>query len=179
MHSERRSIKVHSRLFIIKKNIHHLSSTRLKSFVWSIDNNLPFQTTECSDLLWDNMAFAIGLLVATSLTLPILYTRGPNFISYYIKFGIYYLSFCSLTILYTPYFVLRGRTAEDPYFITRHWIWICKWTLGLRWEFSNSDVELTLHLRNSIKGGAVIGKPGYSPKQNKWNSLLIIHYVYN
>ena len=160
MHSQRRSIKVHSRLFIIKKNIHHLSSTRLKSFVWSIDNNLPFQTTECCDLLWDNMAFAIGLLVATSLTLPILYTRGPNFISYYIKFGIYYLSLCSLTVLYTPYFVLRGRTAEDPYFITRHWIWICKWTLGLRWEFSNSDVELTLHLRNSIKGGAVIGKPG-------------------
>lgn len=102
------------------------------------------------------MALAIGLLVATSLTLPILYTRGPNFISYYIKFGIYYLSLCSLTVLYTPYFVLRGRTADDPYFITKHWIWICKWTLGLRWEFSNSDVELTLHLRNSIKGGAVI-----------------------
>ena len=104
------------------------------------------------------MTLSIGILVASSLTFPILYTKGPSFISYYFKFGVYYLSLCLLTVLYLPYIVLRGRTSEDPDFLLRWWKWIVKWILGLSWEFTNSDVELTLLLRNAVKGGAVIGK---------------------
>ena len=104
------------------------------------------------------MTFFIGTLVVVSLTLPVFYTRGPPFISYYFKFGIYYLSLCLLATLFLPYIVLRGRTADDPDFILRCWRWIGKWILGVRWDFTNNDVELTLLLRKGIKGGAVIGK---------------------
>ena len=99
-----------------------------------------------------------GIAIVTSLTLPILYTRGPTYVSYYLKFGVYYLSFCIVTVFFLPYIVWRGRTADDPDFILRWWRWIGKWIIGLRWEFTNSDVELDFFLRSRIKGGAVIGK---------------------
>jgi hypothetical protein len=104
------------------------------------------------------MTLLIGTAIVISLTLPVLYTRGPTFVSYYLKFGIYYLSLFLLTVLFLPYIVYRGRTADDPDFILRCWKWIVKWILGLRWDFTNTDLELTLRLRNPIKGGAVIGK---------------------
>lgn len=102
------------------------------------------------------MTLLIGTAIVISLTLPVLYTRGPTFVSYYLKFGIYYLSLFLLTVLFLPYIVYRGRTADDPDFILRCWKWIVKWILGLRWDFTNTDLELTLRLRNPIKGGAVI-----------------------
>lgn len=97
-----------------------------------------------------------GLLVAVSLTLPILYLRGPPYISYYLKFGTYYFSFFIVSLVALPYFVLRGRTADDPGFIIGLWRWIGRWIIGIHWEFSNSELELRLLLRNAIKGGAVI-----------------------
>ena len=99
----------------------------------------------------------VGILMTISFTLPILYTRGPTYISYYLKFGVYYLSLCVLTLFYLPYIIWRGRTADDPDFILRCWRWIGKWIIGIQWEFTNSDVELNLLLRKEIKGGAVIG----------------------
>ena len=103
------------------------------------------------------MTIVTGITFVTCLTLPILYTRGPTFISYYAKFGVYYLSLTTLATLFTPYFLIRGRTADEPYAVLKCMRWIGKWILGLRWKFTNSDTELTLYLRNAIKGGAVIG----------------------
>ena len=104
------------------------------------------------------MTLLVGTAVVISLTLPVFYTRGPPLISYYLKFGIYYLSLCLLTVVFLPYIVFRGRTADDPDFILRCWKWLGKWILGVRWDFTNTELELTLRLRNAIKGGAVIGK---------------------
>ena len=98
-----------------------------------------------------------GILLAVCFALPILYTRGPTYISYYLKFGIYYLSLCLLALFFLPYIVWRGRTADDPDFILRRWRWIGKWIIGMNWEFTNSDAELNFLLKNGIKGGAVIG----------------------
>ena len=104
------------------------------------------------------MTLVTGITFVTCLTLPILYTRGPTFISYYVKFGVYYLSLTTFATLFTPYFLIRGRTADEPVAVLKIMRWIGKWILGLRWKFTNSDAELTLNLRNQIKGGAVIGK---------------------
>ena len=124
------------------------------------------------------MTLLTGTLVVISLTLPVLYTRGPHFISYYLKFGVYYLSLFLLTVVFLPYIVLRGRTADDPDFILRYWRWIGKWILGVRWDFTNTEVELNILLRKAVKGGAVIGKNNrnssiFPPKSHNFNTLII------
>ena len=103
------------------------------------------------------MTALFGTFVVVSLTLPILYARGPPYISYYLKFGTYYLSLCVLSLVFMPYLVLRGRTSDDPTFILGLLRWIGQWVIGVRWEFTNSQLELRRLLKNEIKGGAVIG----------------------
>lgn len=90
--------------------------------------------------------------VASCLIVPVLYTRGPQWVGYYMKFGLYYISMTFAAAAMTPFAALQPQKTTNLLLPNRFMRFVAT-LLGLEWQVTPDSMP---NLQMTPKSAVVV-----------------------